>query len=75
MILHLMILIVVYGMLLNTRENLCRGVERGDLTTAGELTIKVKADTEEYDKAMGRVIKRAKREGAFPRLPHIFWEE
>ena len=41
----------------------------------GELSIKAKADTEEYDKATGRVIKWAKREGALPRLPHIFWEE
>ena len=75
-----------YDMLFDAIKNLCKGVERGNLTTeealktytnimlktleagttkesgaTGELTIKVKVDTEEFDRAMGRVIKQARK--------------
>ena len=75
-----------YDMLLDARKNLCKGVERGNLTTeealkaytdiilktidvavakeseaAGKIDVKIRACAEEYDRMMGRVIKRARQ--------------
>ena len=83
-----------YDMLLDARKNLCKGVERGNLTTEealktytdiilktlepaafkkpeaiGEIKVNIKADTKEFDKAIERIIKQARRTFTNEKIP------